>query len=478
MTVSCANGPTPAAVTASASHGVGALISGPTTFYQLIEEGSNLSDLFVFSTSSSASTAASLNANPAACAKNKVASPAAAKPKIMPQQQPQQQAQTLSHPSPIMSNVSKTNQTSAGIGENKCMQQSSADVSAAKKLKLEDVTCLKETIAKPSEESTISISVKEMDKVAACLPVPAPVVTLPDLSTGTRVLISNQLADVKQKLEPVIDVVKISDAASLSCPSPVVPANIVVPPITPPQQQQLSTCLVALSGSGNGNKKPGKRRGCRCGLATPNPGKLTCCGQRCPCYVDGKGCFDCKCRGCRNPHKANTNSGIPVTPAVKPCPTAGSTPAASPTLTFAPTTPAIPVITTSCLNARSGLSSNAALVNSLQSNGVSCQLVTVSQAHHHQVHQKAYQTIPKTAASAAATITLTSANNSLFLSPSICLINAPAAAAATSLAVCQSDATLNLPMATDDLSDGLQQADNKIPHSMIVDDSSTWSKKS
>lgn len=37
-----------------------------------------------------------------------------------------------------------------------------------------------------------------------------------------------------------------------------------------------------------------KRRGCRCGLATPNPGKLTCCGQRCPCYVDNKGCFECK----------------------------------------------------------------------------------------------------------------------------------------------------------------------------------------
>ncbi|XP_054168420.1 E3 ubiquitin-protein ligase MSL2-like [Oppia nitens] len=55
-------------------------------------------------------------------------------------------------------------------------------------------------------------------------------------------------------------------------------------------------------------KAKAKRRGCRCGLATPNPGKLTCCGQRCPCYVDGKGCFECKCRGCRNPHKNNTNN--------------------------------------------------------------------------------------------------------------------------------------------------------------------------
>ena len=57
-------------------------------------------------------------------------------------------------------------------------------------------------------------------------------------------------------------------------------------------------------------KTKAKRRGCRCGLATPNPGKLTCCGQRCPCYVDGKGCFECKCRGCRNPHKHNPNNGI------------------------------------------------------------------------------------------------------------------------------------------------------------------------
>ncbi|CAG2159325.1 unnamed protein product [Oppiella nova] len=55
-------------------------------------------------------------------------------------------------------------------------------------------------------------------------------------------------------------------------------------------------------------KVKAKRRGCRCGLATPNPGKLTCCGQRCPCYVDGKGCFECKCRGCRNPHKHNTTN--------------------------------------------------------------------------------------------------------------------------------------------------------------------------
>lgn len=66
-----------------------------------------------------------------------------------------------------------------------------------------------------------------------------------------------------------------------------------------------------------GFKKPGgqkmgsrgsaqvRRKGCRCGNATPTPGKLTCCGQRCPCYVDSKPCLECRCRGCRNPHRAD-----------------------------------------------------------------------------------------------------------------------------------------------------------------------------
>lgn len=43
------------------------------------------------------------------------------------------------------------------------------------------------------------------------------------------------------------------------------------------------------------------RRGCRCGAASLNPGKLTCCGQRCPCYVAGASCKMCRCKGCRNP---------------------------------------------------------------------------------------------------------------------------------------------------------------------------------
>ena len=48
-----------------------------------------------------------------------------------------------------------------------------------------------------------------------------------------------------------------------------------------------------------------KKKSCRCGNATPAPGKLTCGGQRCPCYISSKACVNCKCKGCRNPHQVN-----------------------------------------------------------------------------------------------------------------------------------------------------------------------------
>ncbi|KAG5891541.1 hypothetical protein JTB14_028559 [Gonioctena quinquepunctata] len=60
------------------------------------------------------------------------------------------------------------------------------------------------------------------------------------------------------------------------------------------------------------NIKP--KKGCRCGNATATPGKLTCCGQRCPCYVDSKACSDCKCRGCRNPHRIDGQKVMPHLP--------------------------------------------------------------------------------------------------------------------------------------------------------------------
>ncbi|KAJ8930443.1 hypothetical protein NQ314_016770, partial [Rhamnusium bicolor] len=56
------------------------------------------------------------------------------------------------------------------------------------------------------------------------------------------------------------------------------------------------------------------KKGCRCGNATATPGKLTCCGQRCPCYVDSKPCIECKCRGCRNPHRMDGQKVMPHIP--------------------------------------------------------------------------------------------------------------------------------------------------------------------
>lgn len=47
------------------------------------------------------------------------------------------------------------------------------------------------------------------------------------------------------------------------------------------------------------------KKGCRCGNASSTPGKLTCGGQRCPCYVGSRSCVECKCKGCKNPHAVN-----------------------------------------------------------------------------------------------------------------------------------------------------------------------------
>ncbi|XP_049879599.1 E3 ubiquitin-protein ligase MSL2 [Pectinophora gossypiella] len=83
-------------------------------------------------------------------------------------------------------------------------------------------------------------------------------------------------------------------------------------PSDPPPRESKSSLL--------GFKKPSnrsrssassKRKGCRCGNATATPGKLTCCGQRCPCYVESKPCTECKCKGCRNPHRPD---GMKVRP--------------------------------------------------------------------------------------------------------------------------------------------------------------------
>ncbi|XP_029408263.2 serine-rich adhesin for platelets isoform X2 [Bactrocera dorsalis] len=80
---------------------------------------------------------------------------------------------------------------------------------------------------------------------------------------------------------------------------------------TPPA---ISNSVITTQQQSQANKLNAKRRGCRCGNATPTPGKLTCCGQRCPCYVDSKSCIGCKCRGCRNPHRPDGGKVRPVIP--------------------------------------------------------------------------------------------------------------------------------------------------------------------
>lgn len=53
-----------------------------------------------------------------------------------------------------------------------------------------------------------------------------------------------------------------------------------------------------------------KRKPCRCGSGKNNngrPGNLTCLGQRCTCYKEGKGCENCKCVGCKNPNGPSLN---------------------------------------------------------------------------------------------------------------------------------------------------------------------------
>lgn len=50
-----------------------------------------------------------------------------------------------------------------------------------------------------------------------------------------------------------------------------------------------------------------KEHHCRCGSGAKKmdgrgPGNLTCLGQRCACYKEGKACISCKCVGCKNPN--------------------------------------------------------------------------------------------------------------------------------------------------------------------------------
>jgi hypothetical protein len=65
-----------------------------------------------------------------------------------------------------------------------------------------------------------------------------------------------------------------------------------------------------LSESFKKTKVKQKRKPCRCGSGKNNngrPGNLTCLGQRCTCYKEGKGCENCKCVGCKNPNGSSLN---------------------------------------------------------------------------------------------------------------------------------------------------------------------------
>lgn len=97
------------------------------------------------------------------------------------------------------------------------------------------------------------------------------------------------------------------------------------PPATEMQTPSVSNALSSAAA-----KAKAKKAGCRCGNATLCPGKLTCCGQRCPCYVDSLPCIDCKCKvrhdkliyqrciiylqGCRNPHLPGGGKVRPALP--------------------------------------------------------------------------------------------------------------------------------------------------------------------
>lgn len=86
-------------------------------------------------------------------------------------------------------------------------------------------------------------------------------------------------------------------------------ANYVPVPSHPslPHSTQVRRFVAAAKQRPRPKPRETKKAGCRCGMATQTPGQLTCCGQRCPCYVGGEQCVDCRCRGCRNPYDEHGN---------------------------------------------------------------------------------------------------------------------------------------------------------------------------
>ncbi|CRL00971.1 CLUMA_CG014164, isoform A [Clunio marinus] len=127
----------------------------------------------------------------------------------------------------------------------------------------------------------------------------------------------NKITLKRKPPEDVVTPVNTNNLTILKTENNTLSSNFKRPPVQISSQQTLqtqsntapitsanviTTIPSTTSSNSNLNNDPTKRRGCRCGNATAAPGKLTCCGQRCPCYVDSKACIDCKCKGCRNPH--------------------------------------------------------------------------------------------------------------------------------------------------------------------------------
>nr|CAD7569328.1 unnamed protein product [Timema californicum] len=116
---------------------------------------------------------------------------------------------------------------------------------------------------------------------------------------GSKITIKRKASDYE------VDAFNSSGSGDSSLP-------LISSPKKPPIPRSVGPKLSSLGSKGGLNA--GKRKGCRCGNATPTPGKLTCCGQRCPCYVESKACMECRCRGCRNPHRPGGHKVRPLIP--------------------------------------------------------------------------------------------------------------------------------------------------------------------
>lgn len=168
----------------------------------------------------------------------------------------------------------------------------------------------------PSSQITAPSS-QQLDTVQSTVP-PPPIPAIKTVSNGSALYSvlyagSGNKITIKRKTEPAAqhddDLHSINPLKSGYHQPQIKMTN----PSPAPSLQEDSLNFGLISNSNN-FKKPSMSRakvlakrkgGCRCGNATLMPGKLTCCGQRCPCYVDSKSCIDCKCRGCRNPHRPN-----------------------------------------------------------------------------------------------------------------------------------------------------------------------------